>query len=148
METKKQPDSNPAPATAFKTDIVSNIPLHQAAAAPKPVNEADDIDAAMKDVGHQLKQEDKKPEKRHWFGRKSSDPNFSAKPVVRESATPPPAAAAHPNQTAGPMPRQPAPKAPAHQAEPKSRVPVMAILFTLIITAFLIVAALAAFKKS
>lgn len=140
-QNQNQPKEQPAPnATPLKADIVSNIPLHQAS-APTPVSEAENIDGIMKDVSKEVKKVDEVPKKHHLFTHKEKSKETSQKPVPTAAAPPPPV------QTTGPMPRQPAPKAPAHQAEQKSSKPVMVILFTLIITAFLIVAAIAAFKQ-
>jgi hypothetical protein len=78
-----QPASHPEPApaddTPLRTDIVHNIPMHQAAGAP--AHDKDDLDGIMQDVNHQLKKEDIKPDKHHWFGQKKhrTPANFSAR---------------------------------------------------------------------
>jgi hypothetical protein len=111
MQPQNQNAPQPAPPqpqdTAFKPDIVSNIPVRQAGPAT-PVNEAEDIDGLMRDVNHQLKKEDVKPAKHHWFSQ-------DAKPA-QPSAHPP---AAHHASSAGARPGT-APASPGRQAEPCS----------------------------
>lgn len=142
MNDKKQndPPFSAQPDASLKTDIVENIPLHQAAAAAP--TEAENIDGIMKDVSKEVKKVDETPPKHHWFGHKDAP-----KPTVHSQtpvAAPP---APSPASTSGPMPRQPAPAAAAPKPHTKSSVPVMVIIFTLITTAFLIVAAISAYKK-
>jgi hypothetical protein len=142
MSPKNQhdPPFSAQPEDTLKTDIVDNIPLHQAA-TPTPVSEAENIDGIMKDVSKEVKKVDEAPKKHHLFPHKEKPKQASHKPIsIPTGTTPPPPAAA-----TGPMPRQPAPAAPKPKA--KSSTPVMVIIFTLIITAFLIVAAISAYKK-
>jgi hypothetical protein len=119
--------------------------LHQAAPAPGPVpiKDADNIDGIMKDVTHQLKKEEVKPQKHHWFSHDSNTPKH-----VSAAPAPHPVVPAPPSPTAGPVPRQPAPAAtkPGPLA-PKRSAPVMVVIYTVIITGFLIAAALSAYKK-
>jgi len=140
---QNEPNFSAQPETPLKTDIVESIPLHQAspAAGAAPISEAENIDGIMKDVSKEVKKVDETPKKHHIFGRKehSQLAHHQATPAV---APPPP-----PASTTGPMPRQPAPLAPAAKPEPKRSMPLMVIVFTLIITAFLIVAAISAYKK-
>jgi hypothetical protein len=137
----KDPPFSAQPQDTLKTDIVENIPLHHAA-SPPPVGEAENIDGIMKDVSKEVKKVDDPPKKHHLFAHKEKSKEAGHKPV------PAPAAQA-PSPTApasGPMPRQPAPPA---APKPKSNrsVPVMVIIFTVIITAFLVAAAVSAYKK-
>jgi hypothetical protein len=146
MAPQNQNPAQPPDDTPLKTDIVSNIPLHQAALVPGPVpiKDADNIDGIMKDVTHQLKKEDVRPPKHHWFSHDSNTPkHVSAAPAPHHPVAPAP-----PSPTAGPVPRQPAPAAtkPGPLA-PKRSAPVMVVIYTVIITGFLIAAALSAYKK-
>lgn len=140
MSPQNQNPAQPAPNDSpFKTDLVDNIPLHQA--APSQAREAEDIDGIMKAVAKEVKKVDEAPQKRHLFSHKEP-----AKPNARHTA-PVAAAPPPPAPTSGPVPRQPAPAPKAHPAKAKSSVPVMTIFFVVIITAFLIVAAISAYKK-
>ena len=141
-QKQNEPKFSAQPDAAFKTDVVENIPMHQAAApAAAPISEAEDIDGIMKDVVKEVKKVDEATKKHRMFGRKehAGSNSHHAAPVV--AAPPPPAA------TTGPMPRQPAPASKPHQAKAKSSAPVMTIIFVVIVTAFLIVAAISAYKK-
>ncbi len=122
-QPQPQPDDAP-----LKTDIVNNIPMHQA--APTPIKEGEDIDNIIQDVSHQLKKDDVKPPKRHMFSKKP-------KPEVK----PPPVQPPHPVPAAGPIP-------PPRPLQPKAKhpVPVGLIVVTIIITGILIAAAVAASK--
>jgi hypothetical protein len=141
--------------TPLKTDIVDNIGVHQSAPPPTPVSEHENLDGLMQEVNHQLKREDVKPAKHHWFGHQTKDPNFSAQPAARMSTAP--AAATHqptpqpaqrqPHPAAHPTAKPTKPAAPAKVAKPKSSKPVMTVVFTVIITAFLIMMAISAYKK-
>jgi hypothetical protein len=143
-QKQNEPKFSAQPDAALQTDIVENIAVHQAAApAAAPISEAEDIDGIMKDVSKEVKKVDARPEKHHWFGVKEQARPDQHRPVALPAAVAPPPPAA----TTGPMPRQPAPAPKAHQAKAKSSVPVMVIIFTLIITAFLVVAAISAYKK-
>jgi len=142
----QNPSQPPKPDdTPLKKDIVDNIPLHQAEpqANPAPIKETENIDGIMKDVAHQLKEEDQKPQKHHWFGHKTEQSKLQPAPVKSQASAPAPVVPA-----TGPVPRQaaPAPR-PTHALEPKNKAPVLAIVFTLIVTAFLVVAAISAYKK-
>jgi len=140
MKPQKQNDPTfSAQPDTLKTDIVENIPMHQAA-APAPVSEAENIDGIMKDVSREVKKVDEAPKKHHLFGHKEQTKPASHHLAPMPPAPPPPA------PTAAPMPRQAAPAAPP---KPKNRgvFPVMVVVFTIIITAFLIVAAVSAYKK-
>jgi hypothetical protein len=141
MSPQKQndPKFSAQPDAAFKTDIVDNIPLHQATTS-EPVSEAENIDGIMKDVSKEVKKVDEAPPKHHLFGHKEKP-----KPAGHHSAPVAPAPAPPAPAASGPMPRQPAPPAPKPKA--KSPKPVMVIIFTVIITAFLIIAAISAYKK-
>lgn len=136
-KNQKDPPFSAQPEAGLQTDIVDNIPLHQA--APAPVGEAENIDGIMEDVSKEVKKVDDAPAKHHWFGHKENH-----KPAAHPAPATKPPAPAPPAATPGPMPRQPA---PAPKPKSKSSVPVMVIIFTLIITAFLVVAAVSAYKK-
>jgi hypothetical protein len=113
--------------------------MHQAT-QPAPVSEAENIDGIMKDVSKEVKKVDEAPPKHHLFGHKEK-----SEPAEHHSAPVTPAPAP-PNPVAtGPMPRQPAPPAPKPKA--KNSRPIMVVVFTVIVTAFLIVAAISAYKK-
>jgi len=141
-QKQNEPKFSAQPDAVFKTDVVENIPLHQAAPlAAAPISEAEDIDGIMKDVAKEVKKVDEAPKKHHMFGHKEH-PKPAGHHTAPVTAAPPPPAA-----TAGPMPRQPAPAPKPRPAEARSSVPVMVIIFTLIITAFLIVAAISTYKK-
>jgi hypothetical protein len=143
-QKQNEPKFSAQPDSALQTDIVENIAVHQAAApAAAPISEAEDIDVIMKDVSKEVKKVDVQPEKHHWFGTKEHAHPDRHMPVALPTAAAPPLPAA----TTGPMPRQPAPAPKPHQAKAKSSVPVMVIIFTLIVTAFLIVAAISTYKK-
>lgn len=120
-----QPDSAP-----FKADIVNNIPIHQAAAAPTPIKEGEDIDHIIQDVSHQLKKDDEKPPKRHFFSK-------PPKPVVQTQPAPQPA-------------QGPAATVPLAAQPPKSKAqhsaPIAIIITTVIVTGILIAAAVSASK--
>lgn len=135
----KDPPFSAQPQDTLKTDIVENIPLHQAA-APPTASEAENIDDIMKDVSKEVKKVDDKPQKHHLFGHKEQP-----RPLNHQSPAVLAVAPAAPAPASPPMPRQPAP--PPAKPTPKSSIPVMTIIFTVIITAFLIVAAIAAYKK-
>jgi hypothetical protein len=146
MAPQNQNPAQPPDDTPLKTDIVSNIPLHQAApvAGPVPIKEADNIDGIMKDVTHQLKKEEVKPEKHHWFSHDSKAPKPASAAAHHAAAPAPPP----PAPTAGPVPRQAAPPAAKPgPAVPKRSAPVMVVIYTIIITGFLIAAAISAYKK-
>lgn len=139
MKPPKQndPPFSAQPEDTLKTDIVENIPLHQA--APTPISEAENIDGIMKDVSKEVKKVDEPPKKHHLFAHKEKPKEAEQKPVPAPAPAPP-------APTAGPMPRQPVPPAAPKPKSSKS-VPVMVIIFTIIITAFLVVAAISAYKK-
>ncbi|MBX4201793.1 hypothetical protein KW803_02780 [Candidatus Saccharibacteria bacterium] len=128
-----EPDSTP-----LKTDIVGNIPMHHAQAAPAPVHDNDNLDKIMQDVGHELKKEDKKPSGHHFFSKKpKTEVILHAQPVQREAQTnaPPQAAPAHQLPAAKP------------QAKPKSenKAPVLIIVVTLLVTVILIALAVSVY---
>jgi hypothetical protein len=134
-----QPNQNPASSDgdSLRTDIVSNIPIHEAAAAA-PVKEDDDLDRIMQDVGHQLKTEDIKPPKHHLFSKKqpANSAHLSAQPVIHEHQAP----------TAQTPHNQPAQKPPP-KSKSTSSAPVFIIVVTIAVTTVLIAAAMAAYKK-
>jgi hypothetical protein len=140
MKPPKQndPPFSAQPEDTLKTDIVDNIPLHQAS-APTPVSEAENIDGIMKDVSKEVKKVVETPKKHHLFAHNEKPKEAVHKPVP---AQPVPL----PAPNSGPMPRQPAPPA-APKPKSSRSVPVMVIIFTVIITAFLVVAAVSAYKK-
>jgi hypothetical protein len=151
-----RPASHPAPAAAhapaapasdaaFATNIVDNIPMHTPAPAAAPVlTEDDELDTIMKDVGHQLKQADRKTTKKHsLFGRRRQAP--APKPVPM-----PKAAAAAP---AAPQPTVPVRAVTVDstvKAAPKpvktSSAPLGAIFMTILVTGALIAAAIYSYK--
>ena len=147
--------AGPAPAQQAPAapNLVANIPVHAPVSAAPAANEDDELDKIMQDVGHEMNSEDKKPHKRGLlhFGHK-------AKPKTQ-----PPAAAATVQAQPLPMPSpQPAlPKqAPVSAAQPQPgartaakstnqrTVPVFAIFVALLVTGFLVAAAVAAYRQS
>lgn len=119
--------------------------MHTPAPAAAPVlTEDDELDTIMKDVGHQLKQADRKTTKKHsLFGRRRQTP--VPKPVpVPKAATAAPAA---------PQPSVPARAVTVDstvKATPKpvktSAAPVGAIFMTILVTGALIAAAIYSYK--
>lgn len=130
------------------TSIVNNIPMH----APAPlaaagVNEDDELETIMKDIGHELKQADRKTTKKHisLFGRKHQPPAAKPAPAPQPAAaaaTPlaQPAPQTQPVKTAAPI-LKPAPKTP--KANP---APLGVIFITLLVTGALIAAAIYTYK--
>jgi hypothetical protein len=134
----------PASDAAFATNIVDNIPMHTPAPAAAPVlTEDDELDTIMKDVGHQLKQADRKTTKKHsLFGRRRQAP--APKPVPALKATVAPAA---------PQPTVPVRAVTVDstvKAAPKpvktSSAPLGAIFMTILVTGALIAAAIYSYK--
>jgi hypothetical protein len=122
-----------------------------------------DLDKIMQDVGHELKKDDKKPTKHHFFGKKKN-----AKAEAKFSAQPQPAMDVHTQSLQQPVP---APPMPAHQTNPiphtqpikapqaaqknvvkakppkqGSNKPVLAIFVAVAVTSGLIAAAISAYK--
>jgi hypothetical protein len=167
----------PAPTAPMPQDtpnIVSNIPIHnpgvQAVAAP---NEDDELDKIMHDVGQEMKQQDnKKAGKRvflNFIHRPKPLPTSPAKAQTVQQAPPAPAPAPQPAPpvavAVAPVPQPtPAPKpaaAPITQNQPKPApatgpvlksklprtAPVFVIFVALLVTSFLAVAAIAAYRQ-
>ena len=154
MESTEQSGSD---SSSLKPDIVSNIPLHQAAPVPGEHHPDLELDKIMRDVGHQLHKESHKPAKKHhWFGSHESkrEVKFAAQPLSKEHIPAPathvdsvaskPVPAPVPNHTAT---HQASPARPAAKPKAKSSAPVMVIILTIIFTGVLIAAAVSAYKK-
>jgi hypothetical protein len=155
MNPPQRPDDHPAPVTdggAFKTDIVNNIPLHQA--APAAGHEDHELDKIMRDVGHQLNKEDHKPAKKHHlFGKHQpkSEPKLVAQPVDRHQVVnmdvlPATTQSHQAPKPAANAPQQPSAAKPHPAPKDKRSAPVMVILLTIIVTGILIAAAVSAYK--
>jgi hypothetical protein len=147
------PASNPASAP----NIVANIPVHtqQAAPAPAPhpVNEDDELDRIMHDVGQELKKSDTKPQKHGLldFIHKPKPLVKTPTPRAKQQAAAAPIPAPMPVQNlpaAGPAAAVTQGQAQATKPKTKRSVPVFVIFITLCITGFLIVAAIAAYKQT
>jgi len=123
-----QPSQNPAEpdGTPFKTDIVNNIPMHSAGGPPAPAKEDENLDKIMQDVGHELKKDDVKPAKHHFFSKKDT-----AEAQVHQA---PPTNGLQ-QQTA--QNHQPITK-PQTKPKPEHNAPVAVIIVTVIVTAILI----------
>lgn len=143
-------------APAANTNVVANIPVHvaQAAPVPAPANEDTELDQIMHDVGQELKKEDSKPQKHGLL-----DFLHKPKPLVKSPAPPKPqtAMASAPrmdiSQAAPAAPAMPGsvakPQASA-PAKPKTQrsIPAFAIFVTICVTGFLVAAAIAAYRQS
>lgn len=131
------------PPQTLSTSIVNNIPVH-APAQPlsRPLNEDDELDKIMQDVGQQLKQAERLTPKKRFFHFR-----HKAKPISAST----PMAAAQPQ----PMPATLPAAQPAESLKQASKVspvsassPVLPALFTLAVTLVLIAAAIYSYKLS
>jgi len=142
---------------------MASIPVHsQGVASASPVNEDEELDKIMHEVGHELKKTEKAPAKHHFHfelkHHKKTEAKFSAqpRPVMDVKALPVSAPVARPAATAAPVvqakpPAQARPVAQPKPAKPlkaqKTRsAPVMAILMTIIVTAALVGVAVYTYK--
>ena len=130
--------SPPQLASSLTPSIVDNIPVK--AQQVSALNEDDELDKIMRDVGHELKKDDKKPSKKHFslFKHKAQAPSK-------------PQAAPAPQPLAAQLaPAQPAPTAAAKLAAPKPPKPDSGAAFIIstaaAVTLALIVAAVYAYK--
>jgi hypothetical protein len=128
------PAASPRPGSEanLHPDIVSNIPLKAQAAPLTPIHEDQDLDKIMRDVGQDLKQNEKSHHKKRFF-------EFKRQPKAVKPA---------PRPT--PAPSRPAPVQAKAAAQPKparqSSAPVFTITLTIIVTGVLIAAAYYAYK--
>jgi hypothetical protein len=134
--------SKPQPAQPLVPDIVNNIPLQvQGRANLKPADEDDELDRIMRDVGKDIKEVVKKPDKHHGFFKHNKsakrEPKLVAQPIKHEA----PAAPA-------PKPIATASQKPAVLPKPlkTSSPPVLAITVAILATGALIAAAYYAYK--
>ena len=154
--------SRPAPArptavpTAPATNLVANIPVHNPADQTTPLGEDDELDKIMQDVGREMNKEENKSRKHRFlhFGHKTKT---VPKPAVPVSATvqsapapmPQPQPVAQPQAAAAVPPLQPqALQAAATKPKEQSSAPVFAIFVAILVTGFLIAAAIAAYRQS
>jgi hypothetical protein len=145
MSLPDHPIKQPPPETGLKTNMVNNIPVHsEAGGQPTPIKDGDDMDEIMKQVGSELKKDDHKPPKKHWFSKKKrKEVNFQAAPVQRHDLSAP---------VPQPQPRPPALRPIQPAAKPraaprdKSSAPITVITVTVIVTGILIAAAVSASK--
>jgi len=145
----EHPIKQPPPETSLKTEVVENIPVHaQAGAQPTHIKDGDDMDEIMQQVGSELKKDDHKPSKRHWFSKKPhKDVNFQAAPVQRHHDLNAPTPT-HQLHTASSHPAQPKPSAKTQPLpKAKSSAPVLVITITVIVTGILIAAAISAYRN-
>ena len=133
----------------LETEVVENIPVHtESSVQPTPIKDGENMDELMEQVGSELKKDDHKSPKRHWFSKKKrKDANFQASPVQRHHNMAPPAPRPQPHPAA-PRPVQARPSAkPQPKTPSKNSAPVMVITITIIVTGILIAAAISAYKK-
>ncbi|MBX4188926.1 hypothetical protein KW792_02390 [Candidatus Saccharibacteria bacterium] len=141
------PPANPAASTTLTTSIVSNIPIHAPTAPAPAANEDAELEKIMLDVGHELKQADRKHTKKHFslLGHKKH-PSAPAVPKAAHVIDIKPAAKAAPTpQPAAPAATHSPAKAPA-TVQKKSSTPVGVIFVTILITGALIAAAVFSYK--
>src|SRR6185437_12431137 len=101
----------PAPASPEGTgNTMASIPVHsQGVASASPVNEDEELDKIMHEVGHELKKTEKAPAKHHFHfelkHHKKTEAKFSAqpRPVMDVKALPVSAPVARPAATAAPV---------------------------------------------
>lgn len=135
----------PAAPGSTGTSIVGSIPL-QAPSQLNPAHEDNELDKIMRDVGHELKQADRPHTKKHFslLGHKNDKP---AAPKLAQMVDIKPAAQ---RATLARKPAQSAASAVITQAKERhdkvSTAPVGVIFATLIITSFLIAAAVYSYK--
>lgn len=127
MDTPQPPPADSKPDdTPLQTQVVNNIPIHEAAGptAPAPVQPTDE-NKIMRAVGDQLAKEDQPKPKNHFFSKPAQQPK---------------SAPAQPTQVPEQVPAQKTPPNPAAKPtkKPKSSVPVLAIAIAVVVTAGLI----------
>jgi len=168
--TATVPAAPPRPADPIQgiaTTVVDNIPVHAAAAPAAQMNEDDELDRIMQDVGQEMKKEVKKSAKHgflHLGHKHKKEAPFSIQTARLPQAAPASPPAPAPVQVllaaAAPLPAAPAPAAPLPQpaaaarpapavaAKPKAphHVPVFVIFVACLATGFLIAAAIAAYR--
>ncbi len=147
MQDNKQ--SNIAAAGGLRTDLVSDIPVTAQGTAQKRIDDDEELDKIMRDVGKDVKEVGKKPAKHHWFSKDSkskTDPKFSARPI--DQIKPLPAAPLKPVQAAQPTPKANPKAVPKAQAKAikTSRTPIGAIVLAIIVAGGLSAAAYYAYK--
>lgn len=135
MNPTSTPTPRPSGPGTLVPDIVQNIPMQvQAGAAPQAINEDDELDEIMHDVGKNLKEVINKPHKTGLFRRHQAP----------EPKTPA-------NQTAQTQPKAQSSAAPKPVADKPAKAkanntPVLVIMMTVIVTCGLIAAAYYAYK--
>jgi hypothetical protein len=133
--------TNPAASTTLTTSIVSNIPIHAPTTPAPAAGEDAELDKIMEDVGHELKQADRKHTKQHFslFNHKKHPANptvpkaahvVDIKPAAQHAA---PATAHQPAKAVTP-------------AQKTSSTPVGVIFVTILVTGALIAAAVYSYK--
>ncbi|HET7528735.1 MAG TPA: hypothetical protein VFJ84_00705 [Candidatus Saccharimonadales bacterium] len=132
-----------APQT-LTTNIVNNIPVHAPIQQPaQPVNEEDELDKIMQDVGRQLKQAERHTPKKRLFSFR-----HKAKPIPPQphAALPVPAPIA--DVKPAPVHKPDTPKSVPAAAVKPGRPPMMIMILTLAVTTALIAAAIYAYRLS
>ena|SRR5579862_4192548 len=153
----------PAPAPAAASDsmpiaapqVVANIPVHAPTAPAAPASEDDELDRIMRDVGQELKKESVKPAKKglfSFFHKAKAKPQPSATAVHKAPVAAQSAPAPQPTPVSAPVRAvarpQPQPTAtPAAKVKKQTSVPAFAIFVALLVTGFLTVAAIAAYRQ-
>lgn len=142
------PQASATPQT-LTTSIVNDIPVRAPAhpMAQQPLNEDDELDKIMQDVGQQLRQAERHTPKKHMFSLGRSKPKplpaSSAKPVLTSSPDPAPQAQPPAGQVAAAISK------PALVATGRSSsAPVLVIMFTIAVTAVLAAAAIYTYRLS
>jgi hypothetical protein len=132
-------------------NIVKDIPV-AVQAGVQPLNEDDELDKIMHDVGKGLRQDDQPKPKHHWFKRQKkakSEPKLSAQPS--ESTRPMPVTPQPPRQATTQTTQLPAKGAPTKQAikagpVKTSQTPVRVVILAIVVACSLIAAAYFAYK--
>lgn len=143
-----QPAAPPASDGSLTASLVANIPMHAPSQPAAPITEDDELDSIMTDIGHELKQAERKTPKKRFslFQRKPKpQPRPVAAPKIMDVAAQP----APPAMAAAPAAQPPA-AAVAPKSQPKppktSPAPLGAIFAALLVTSFLIAAAIYSYK--
>jgi len=155
--------SGPAPAPAapiaVTTNLVASIPVHNQATQAAPATEDDELDKIMQDVGREMSKDDKKPPKHGLlhFGHNSKATPKPLAPIATAVQPAPAEPMATPQTVSLPSPQPPiAAVQPQTQAAPvatakakkQSSTPVFAIFVAILVTGFLVAAAIAAYRQS
>jgi hypothetical protein len=150
-------------STALTPNIVNNIPMRTPDAAQSlALNDEEELDKIMNDVGKGMRADDKKPGTRGFLGFKKkskSEATFSAQPIAKVDLKTQTQVHAQPNisQSPKPLPQsmpqvkiaaQPIKPTSAPPASKTSTKPILVVCVTIIVTGALITAAFYAYKIS